>query len=535
MDVRRVASLKTAEEFRRALDRLGVVLAFDEVVEAGPDAPLARPYRWRGGTVGNRFAILPMEGWDGQEDGKPSDLTRRRWEHFGISGAKLIWGGEAVAVRHDGRANPNQLLMNDANLASIEQLREILVAAHRERFGRDDDLYIGLQLTHSGRFSKPNDKRRLEPQILYRHPCLDRKFGLSGDEPVMTDEAIDRLIGDFVRAAAQARKAGYAFVDVKHCHGYLGHEFLSAVDRPGRYGGSFENRTRFLREVVAGIRAEAPGLEVGVRVSLFDFIPFQPGPDRIGEPMPMPGESYRHAFGGDSTGLGVDLAEPSRFLDLLSELGIHWVCTTGGSPYYNPHIQRPAAFPPPTATCRRKTRSSAWRARSTWRPSSSSAIPTWRSSARATPTCRNGCPTSASASSATAAPTSSGSAAWSCPIPSSPPTSWPAARRRARRSAAPSATAPPRPATGSSPAASRSTRSTRGSPRPRSSPASSARPRRPERDGRDLSQGALQLAFLRADHAPDMSAVRSSVFQGGRSRPTWMSARTPSSRTVSKA
>ncbi|MBX6312334.1 MAG: NADH:flavin oxidoreductase [Isosphaeraceae bacterium] len=348
MEYRRIASLKTAADFRSALKHLGLDLAFDEVIEVGPDAPLARPYRWRGGSVGNRFAILPMEGWDGTEDGKPSDLTLRRWEHFGISGAKLIWGGEAVAVRHDGRANPNQLVINDANLSSLERLRGRLVAIHQERFGRTDDLLVGLQLTHSGRFARPS-ARGPEPRILYRHPCLDRKFKIGDDVPLMTDDEIARLVDDFIRAARQAQAAGFTFVDIKHCHGYLGHEFLSAVDRPGRYGGSFENRTRFLRDVVAGVRSEAPGLEIGVRVSVFDILPFRTGPDGQGEPWPWPGPTYPYAFGVDpESGLepDPDLAEPSAFLDLLAALDIHWVCTTAGSPYYNPHIQRPAAFPP---------------------------------------------------------------------------------------------------------------------------------------------------------------------------------------------
>src|SRR6185436_17089721 len=123
---------------------------------AAPAAsPLALPVEVDGVRVGNRFCILPMEGWDGSEDGEPSDLTRRRWRHFGISGAKLILGGEAVAVCPEGRANPNQLLMNARNQKAIAGLRELLIAAHRERFGAtaDGDLYVGLQLTHSGRFA----------------------------------------------------------------------------------------------------------------------------------------------------------------------------------------------------------------------------------------------------------------------------------------------------------------------------------------------------------------------------------------------
>jgi 2,4-dienoyl-CoA reductase-like NADH-dependent reductase (Old Yellow Enzyme family) len=250
-------------------------------------------------------------------------------------------------VRPDGRANPNQLLIHDANLTELERLRERLVATHHKHFGRTDDLYVGLQLTHSGRFACPNDAFRREPRILYHHPCLDRKFGLNDDTALWNDAEIARLVEDFVRSARQAGTAGFAFVDIKHCHGYLGHEFLSAVDRPGHYGGSFENRTRFLREVVEGIRAEAPGLEIGVRVSIFDFVPFQKDAAGRGEPMPWSGLFYPYAFGGDPrTGLDLDLTEPSAFLDLLVGLGIHWVCTTAGSPYYNPHIQRPAAFPP---------------------------------------------------------------------------------------------------------------------------------------------------------------------------------------------
>ncbi|MDB5351808.1 MAG: NADH:flavin oxidoreductase [Planctomycetota bacterium] len=347
MQFRRIAALKTAEEFLDVVARLDPTLPFDETVEHGTDSPLAQPITRHGLTVGNRFAILPMEGWDGTEDGKPTDLTRRRWEHFGQSGAKLIWGGEAVAIRPDGRANPNQLLINDDNLRDLARLRERLVSVHEERFGRSEDLLIGLQLTHSGRFSKPNDKRKLEPKILYHHPYLDQKFGLDPSTPVLTDDEISQLVEDFLVASKQAQQAGFGFVDVKCCHGYLGHEFLSAVDRPGRYGGSFENRTRFLREVVDGIRAESPGLQIGVRVSVFDFLPFGIDSERRGHPAPMIGPSYPYAFGGDpSTGLHPDLGEASAFLKLLETLRIPLVCTTAGNPYTNPHVVRPAAFPP---------------------------------------------------------------------------------------------------------------------------------------------------------------------------------------------
>jgi 2,4-dienoyl-CoA reductase-like NADH-dependent reductase (Old Yellow Enzyme family) len=149
-----------------------------------------------------------------------------------------------------------------------------------------------------------------------------------------------------VAAAVRAQRAGLDFVDVKHCHGYLGHEFLSAVDRPGRYGGSLANRTRFLRDIVAGIRRDAPGLEVGVRLSLFDQLPFQKGPDGVGVPMPWSGP-YPYAFGGDPADpTRIAWEEPFALLRELRDLGIRLVCLTAASPYYNPHLQRPASVPP---------------------------------------------------------------------------------------------------------------------------------------------------------------------------------------------
>jgi NADPH2 dehydrogenase len=347
MKIQRIAQLRTAEQFRNHVASLGLDLECDETVASGPHAPLAQPLHHRQRLVGNRFAVLPMEGWDGTSDGRPSELTRRRWARFGQSGAKLIWGGEAVAVRPDGRANPNQLMILESTLADLAELRDILVREHRSHFERTDDLLVGLQLTHSGRFARPLDKKRLAPRTLYRHPLLDAKFAISSDDVILTDDEIDELIAHFVAAAARAQQAGFDFVDIKHCHGYLGHEFLSALDRPGRFGGSLENRTRFLREIVTGIRDAAPGLEVGVRLSLFDFMPFQPGEDGTGTPATfVDATGYAYAFGGDGSGLGIDLREPIQLMDLFAELDIRLVCMTAGSPYYNPHIQRPALFPP---------------------------------------------------------------------------------------------------------------------------------------------------------------------------------------------
>lgn len=346
MTYRRIAQLRTAHEFKEYARSVGADLPFAESAESSSFAALSQPYRYKGLELSNRFCVQPMEGWDGTLDGYPSDLTRRRWERFGRSGAALIWGGEAVAVRQDGRANPNQLLINAQTLSEIAELRTILINAHHETMGSAHTVFVGLQLTHSGRFCRPIQHAGLQPRTLYQHPLLDSKFKVDPQRAILRDDEIDALIGDFVQAAVLAQQAGFDFVDIKHCHGYLGHEFLTAVDRTGKYGGSFENRTRFLRDVVAGIRSAAPGLDIGVRLSAFDWIPFRPGNDGIGEPETIAQEHYRYAFGGDDSGVGIDLSEPKRLLDLLLELEIYLVNITAGSPYYVPHIQRPALFPP---------------------------------------------------------------------------------------------------------------------------------------------------------------------------------------------
>ena len=351
----RVSSFKKTDDFRAHLAKVDAVMPCDDQIEGAPSSPLAQAFEVGGVRIGNRFAIQPMEGWDGNEAGEPSDLTRRRWRNFGLSGAKLIWGGEAFAVVPEGRANPNQLMAREENRAGMAELRDILLAAHSERYGTTDDLLLGLQLTHSGRFCRPFRKDRMEPAILYRHPILDRKFGLGPDYPLIEDSYIETVIERYVAAAKIAWQLGYHFVDVKHCHGYLGHEFLGAYTREGAYGGSFENRTRFVRQIIEGIHAEAPGLGVGVRLSLFDFVPFMPDPHeveggKIGRGVPEPYAEhlpYQYGFGlAQDDPLQIDLDEAQRFIELLESMGVELFNMSCGSPYYNPHIQRPALFPP---------------------------------------------------------------------------------------------------------------------------------------------------------------------------------------------
>ena len=341
----RIAQLKSAEDFLDYLSFLEVDMPFRQNPAPPELSSLRQSLQLKSGQIiGNRFCILPMEGWDGSTDGLPTELTRRRWNNFAISGAKLLWGCEAVAVRPDGRANPHQLMINRKNLGAFKDLYEEMIAVHEQKFGSSSDILIGLQLTDSGRFAVPDEDRLRKPKILYNHSVLDKKFNIPGDHNVMTDAEIDELVTDFIKAAALAKEAGFQFVDIKHCHGYLGHEFLSAYNRKGKYGGTLENRMRFLTSIVAGIKATS-NIPVAVRLSAFDWIPFTKGDQNQGVPEVLD-HPYREAFGGDGKGTGIDLTEVFEMLGKMEELGIELICITAGSPYYVPHIQRPAIFPP---------------------------------------------------------------------------------------------------------------------------------------------------------------------------------------------
>jgi NADPH2 dehydrogenase len=351
----RLGTLRDVEHFEQHVQSLGLEIPCDHELISGAESPLARPLERAGMFLGNRVAIQPMEGWDGRPDGSPSELTVRRWRRFGSSGAKLIWGGEAVAVSHDGRANPHQLVASEQARAGLAQLHSVLIEEHVRATGSDRGLLVGMQLTHSGRFCRPNAYNRPEPRILYHHPILDRRMGLPPDYPLLSDGEIRGIIEQYHRAARMAWELGFDFVDVKHCHGYLGHEFLSSHTRPGDYGGSFENRTRFLREIVEGIHSLAPGLKVGVRLSAFDTVPFRPDPElsspkKLGPGIPEPHQDllpYRWGFGvNPQEPTLADLNQAVQLLSLFEPMNIVLVNLTAGSPYYNPHLQRPALYPP---------------------------------------------------------------------------------------------------------------------------------------------------------------------------------------------
>ncbi|MCS7046310.1 MAG: NADH:flavin oxidoreductase, partial [Gemmataceae bacterium] len=246
----------TAAELAAASRGLGLSLRFSE-----DWSPLFRSVVVGRHTVGNAFCIQPMEGCDGTLEGAPGELTFRRYQRFGGGGAKLIWV-EAAAVVEAGRANPRQLLVQEAHASGLAKMVAVCRQAHRAAFGRDDDLVIGLQLTHSGRYSYRRALPVVHDPLLDPRTPADRTTGAAIDVsyPLMSDDDLQRLTDAYVAAAKIAWRVGFQFVDIKQCHRYLLSELLAARTRPGRYGGSLENRTRLARDVLTAVRAEVPEL-----------------------------------------------------------------------------------------------------------------------------------------------------------------------------------------------------------------------------------------------------------------------------------
>jgi NADPH2 dehydrogenase len=337
---------RSVEAFRDHWREVAPDLDCDPELE-GAAGPLGQPIEVAGKRLTNRFCIHPMEGWDGERDGTPSALTHARWRNFGRSGAKLIWGGEAFAVRADGRANPRQLFLNSEVdvVGALATLRESLRDGHREIEADPDELLVGLQLTHSGRYARPEGPAA--PRTAVSSPVLDTRVG-AAEDALLSDAELEAIGERYVEAARMAQAAGFEFVDIKCCHGYLMHELLGARTRPGPYGGDLEGRTRLFREIVAGIRAACPGLVIAARVSMGDVYPHAKGEDGVGEPAGWKAHvPWTDGFGVDAADpRQMALDEPLRFLELLQELGITLVNVSLGTPYTSPHLQRPAAYPP---------------------------------------------------------------------------------------------------------------------------------------------------------------------------------------------
>ncbi len=310
--------LKTLEDLKQEIARLGLTLPVSGDVsilgETVPIGSLKSP---------NRFAIQPMEGFDAADDGGPGELTFRRYLRYAAGGTGLIWF-EATAVLEEARSNPRQLWIHPDNTARYRELVAAIRKTARDACGHD--VVLVIQLTHSGRYSKPFGAPR--PLIAHHSDVLDPKHNLPADYPLVTDAYLDALQDTYVQAARLAQDAGFDGVDIKSCHRYLVSELLASFTRDGRYGGSFENRTRLLRETLARIKREVPGVFITTRMNAYDAIPhpFGFGVDR---------DDYRKP----------DLAEPRDLARQLQALGAPVLNISIGNPYYNPHYGRPFDFP----------------------------------------------------------------------------------------------------------------------------------------------------------------------------------------------
>lgn len=308
--------------------RLGVSIEAQEDISI-----LAEPVKAGGLLIPNSLAVHPMEGCDGDSQGRPGKLTLRRYERFAAGGAGLLWG-EATAVVSEGRANPRQLWIHKDNKDSFAAMVKMIRQKAAESMGPEHKPVVILQLTHSGRYSKPEGVAKpiiprrdpyRDPLVPQQKPDPDRKSKIPDDWPLVTDDYLDRLQDIYVEAARIAFEVGFDAVDVKACHGYLINELLSCYERDGKYGGSFENRTRFLLEVVDKIHSElGEDKSVVTRLGLYDAIPYPYG-------WSVDKDDYTKP----------DLTEPKKLIALLQERGVRLINITIANPYYNPHIGRP--------------------------------------------------------------------------------------------------------------------------------------------------------------------------------------------------
>ncbi len=304
--------LSDGADLARCARQLGVTIPFSDDIRT-----LFSPLDVAGRRLPNRFAIHPMEGCDAEPDGAPGPLTFRRYQRFAAGGSGLIWF-EATAVTPEGRANPRQLWITPANVDGFRRLVDGTRACSSEKH----NVLLVLQLTHSGRYARPDGTPR--PIVAQHNPVLDSRLGLSPDHPLVSDGELDQLQEAFLHAAELAAAAGFDGVDIKACHGYLVSELLAAFARAdSRYGGSLENRTRFLLEVAGRIRARVPSLLITSRFSVHDGLP------------------HPYGFGADTE----EFAEPVELARRLHALGSPLLNVSLGNPYHNPHIGRPHDMP----------------------------------------------------------------------------------------------------------------------------------------------------------------------------------------------
>jgi len=273
---------------------------------AASTAALGRPVSIPGEriTLKNAISVQPLEGQDGTEGNAPGDYTRHRYRRFFESGAGLVWL-ESLAFETDALSGPNALMITQKNLDAYKRFVDELKDAH-------PDVAFIAQLTHAGRFAQPEG--RPAPVIATFNPHYDGRVKVDPDYPVVSDEYLDRVQESFVKGAELCRQAGFDGVDVKGCHGYLFSELLSARSREGRYGGSFENRTRLLVETIRAIKAQqGAGFVVASRICHADTIP------------------YPYGFGMAEDGsFDYDPAETLRLVGALHDAGVNLVNVSVG-------------------------------------------------------------------------------------------------------------------------------------------------------------------------------------------------------------
>lgn len=298
---------------RQTAERLHAFLPIQEDL-----SPLYAPLTLAGKTVNNRIAFQPMEGTDGTEDGAPDKWTIRRYERFAKAGPGVIWF-EAVATVPEGRASAHQLYLTEKNVDEFKRLTDRMREISLKENGYAP--LIVMQATNSGRYSKPTGKP--EPIIAYRCPPLEE--GLDQPFRMLTDDELRRYEAAFEATAKLSQQAGFDGMDVKCCHRYLACELLSAYTRPGEYGGSYENRTRFLKNAYRAAKAGISGdFFLTSRLNVYD------------------GFAYPYGFGVHEGSLEPDLTEPIRLIgELKDEFDIPLINVTMGNPYKNPHVNRP--------------------------------------------------------------------------------------------------------------------------------------------------------------------------------------------------
>ena len=273
----------------------------------------------------NRLAIQPMEGCDGDhENGAPAELTWRRYERFAQGGAGLIWF-EAVAIVREGRANPRQLMITEDNLEDYKRMVAMIKEESMKKYGYAP--LVIMQATHSGRYSKPEGTAA--PMVAYRSPIFEKDKPLDPSR-IVTDEYLKALEEKYGRAARLAQEAGFDGVDIKACHRYLLSELLSARNRGGKYGGSFENRIRLLLNIIEAVKAEVGSdMIVASRFNAFDVHP------------------YPYGFGSAEDGSDVwDDREPVALTQRMVAAGVGLLSASAGNPYYRrPNVTRPFDLP----------------------------------------------------------------------------------------------------------------------------------------------------------------------------------------------